>query len=152
MSHKESIMKLWSRVVLCVGLGILAAYSGAQDASAYKVVVNASNPTAPLSRLKLGEMFLKKSPRWPDGIPVMPVEPSGKSPVRQRFTLEIYGKQVIAISAYWQQMIFSGKGIPPPEKSTDAEVVTYVRDTPGAIGYVWAGADTSSVKVVAVTD
>ena len=110
-------MKLWSRVVLFVGLGILAAYSGAQDASAYKVVVNASNPTAPVSRLKLGEMFLKKTPRWPDGALVMPVEPSGKSPVRQRFTLEIYGKQVIAISAYWQQMIFSGKGIPPPEKS-----------------------------------
>ncbi len=145
-------MKLWSRVVLVVVLGILAARSDAQDASAYKVIVNASNPTAPLSRLKVGEMFLKKAPRWPDGIPVMPVEPSAKTPMRQRFTLEIYGKQVIAISAYWQQMIFSGKGVPPPEKSTDADVVAYVRDTPGAIGYVWAGTDTSTVRVVAVTD
>ena len=152
MSHKESIMKLWSRVVLFVGLGILAAHSDAQDASAYKVIVNSSNMTAPLSRLKVGEMFLKKAPRWADGTPVMPVEPSAKTPMRQRFTLEVYGKQVIAISAYWQQMIFSGKGIPPPEKSTDADVVAYVRDTPGGIGYVWAGADTSSVRVVSVTD
>jgi hypothetical protein len=152
MSHKESIMKFWSRVVLVVGLGILAAHSDAQDASAYKVIVNASNATPPLSRLKVGEMFLKKAPRWPDGAAVMPVEQSAKTPMRQRFTLEIYGKQVIAISAYWQQMIFSGKGIPPPEKSTDADVVAYVRDTPGGIGYVWAGADTSSVRVVAVTD
>lgn len=145
-------MKLWPRVVLFAGLGILAAYSGAQDASAYKVVVNPSNSAAQLSRLKIGEMFLKKAPRWADGAPVMPVEPSAKTPVRQRFTLEIYGKQVIAISAYWQQMIFSGKGIPPPEKSTDVDVVAYVRDTPGAIGYVWAGTDTSGVKVVSVSE
>ena len=82
----------------------------------------------------------------------MPVEPPAKSPVRQRFTLEIYGKQVIAVSAYWQQMIFAGKGIPPPEKSNDADIVAYVRDTPGAIGYVWTGTDTSTVRVVAVAD
>ena len=80
------------------------------------------------------------------------VEPSGKSPVRQRFTLEIYGKQVIAISAYWQQMIFGGKGVPPPERTSDADVVAFVRDTPGAIGYAWSGSDLSGVKVVAVTD
>jgi ABC-type phosphate transport system substrate-binding protein len=152
MSHKEPIMKLWPRIVLFAGLGILAAYSGAQDASAYKVIVHPSNSTAQLSRLKIGEMFLKKAPRWADGIPVMPVEPPAKTPMRQRFTLEIYGKQVIAISAYWQQMIFSGKGIPPPEKSTDVDVVAYVRDTPGAIGYVWSGTDTSGVKVVSVSE
>ena len=145
-------MKLWPRFVLFVALGIFAARSEAQDASAYKVIVHPTNATTQISRLKVGEMFLKKLTRWPEGAPVMPVEPSAKTPMRQRFALEIYGKQVIAISAYWQQMIFSGKGIPPPEKSTDVDVVAYVRDTPGAIGYVWAGTDTSGVKVVAVTD
>ena len=145
-------MKLWPRVLLFVALGIRAAQSGAQDASAYKVIVNPANATTQVSRLKVGEMFLKKAARWPDGAPVMPVEPSAKTPIRQRFTLEIYGKQVIAISAYWQQMIFGGKAIPPPEKSSDVDVVAYVRDTPGAIGYVWAGADTSGVRVVAVAD
>ena len=145
-------MKSWPRVLLFVALGIWAARSGAQDASAYKVIVHPANATTQLSRLKVGEMFLKKATRWPEGAPVMPVEPSARTPIRQRFTLEIYGKQVIAISAYWQQMIFSGKAIPPPEKSSDVDVVAYVRDTPGAIGYVWAGADTSGVRVVAVTD
>jgi hypothetical protein len=132
-------MKLWPRALLFVALGIWAARSGAQDASAYRMIVHPTNPTVQISRSRIGEI-------------VMPVEPSAKTPMRQRFTLEIYGKQVIAISAYWQQMIFSGKGIPPPEKSTDADVVAYVRDTPGAIGYVWSGTDTSSVKVLAVTE
>jgi|APFre7841882630_1041343.scaffolds.fasta_scaffold93943_2 ABC-type phosphate transport system substrate-binding protein len=147
-------MNLRNRVLifLLVAIGISAVRIGAEDASAYKLIVHPSNPAAQMTRLKVGEFFLKKATRWPDALPVMPVEPSGKSPVRQRFTLEVYGKQVIAISAYWQQMIFSGKGVPPPEKSNDADVVAFVRDTPGAIGYVWAGADVSGVKVVAVTD
>jgi ABC-type phosphate transport system substrate-binding protein len=145
-------MKRWTGLFLFVALAVGAGRIGAEDASSYKVIVNPSNAATQLSRLKVGELFLKKTTRWPDGHPVMPVEPSGKSPVRQRFTLEIYGKQVIAISAYWQQMIFSGKGVPPPERANDAEVVAFVRDTPGAIGYVWSGTDVSGVKVVAVTD
>jgi ABC-type phosphate transport system substrate-binding protein len=145
-------MPLRTRALFCVALGIWAARIGAQDASSYKVIIHPSNPATQVSRLKVGEMFLKKTTRWPDGYPVMPVEPSGKSPVRQRFTLETYGKQVIAISAYWQQMIFGGRGVPPPEKSSDADVVAFVRDTPGAIGYVWSGSDLSGVKVVAVAD
>lgn len=147
-------MKTRIRVLLALflALGASAVRIGAQDASSYKVIVNASNPMTQISRLKVGEIFLKKMSRWPDGHPVMPVEPFGKSPVRQRFTLEIYGKQVIAISAYWQQMIFGGKGVPPPEKSNDADVVAFVRDTPGGVGYVSSGTDVSGVKVIAVTD
>ncbi len=145
-------MKRLARIFLLAALALPAVPAGAQDASAYKLIVNASNPVTQISRLKVGEIFLKKMPRWPDGHPVAPVEPSGKSPIRQRFSLEVYGKPVIAISAYWQQMIFGGKGVPPPERPSDADVVAFVRDTPGAIGYVWSGADVSGVRVVAITD
>ena len=144
-------MKRIGIALLFVALVAAARSIGAED-GAYKVIVNPANPTTQLSRLKLGEMFLRKAPRWPDGIPVSPMEPSGKSAVRQRFTLETYGKPVIAISAYWQQMIFSGKGVPPPERSNDADIVAFVRETPGAIGYVAAGVDLAGVKVVTVTD
>ena len=144
-------MKRIGTALLSALLLVTAGSIGAED-GAYKVIVNPANPTTQMSRLKLGEVFLKKAPRWADGIPIAPMEPSGKSAVRQRFTLETYGKPVIAISAYWQQMIFGGKAVPPPEKSSDAEIVAFVRDTPGAVGYVWAGSDATGVKVVAITD
>jgi len=145
-------MRRIARILALAALGLSAGRVGAQDASSYKLIVHPSNPASQMARLKVGEVFLKKMGRWPDGHPVSPVEPSGKSPVRQRFDLEVFGKPVIAISAYWQQMIFGGKGVPPPEKASDAEIVAFVRDTPGAIGYVWFGADASGVKVVAITD
>jgi len=145
-------MKRIGILLLLVVLGVATASIGAEDSGAYKVIVNPANPTTQLSRLKLGEMFLRKAGRWPDGIPVAPMEPSGKSPVRARFSQETYGKPVIAISAYWQQMIFSGKGVPPPERSNDADIVAFVRETTGAIGYVGSGADLSGVKVLAIVD
>ena len=145
-------MKKWPLVILFVAIGICGPLIGAEDASAYKIVVHTSNPMTQATRLKIGEIFLKRVYRWPEGQPILPVEPPGKSPVRQRFSLEIYGKQVLAIAAYWQQQIFNGRGVPPPEKPTDADIVAYVRETPGAIWYVWAGADTAGVKVVAVQE
>jgi hypothetical protein len=53
--------------------------------------------------------------------------------------------------AYWQQQIFSGRGVPPLELSTETAVVEYVRAHPGAVGYVSAGADIRGLKVVEVT-
>lgn len=145
-------MKRFARIVVLAGLGISAGRVRAEDPGAFKVIVHPSNPATQISRLKVGEIFLKKDKRWPDGQTAVPVEPSIKSPVRARFDQEIFGKPVIAISAYWQQMIFGGKGVPPPEKSTDSEVVGFVRETAGAVGYVSANADVSGVKVVAVVD
>ena len=145
-------MKRLVRILVLAALGISAGRIHAEDSGAFKVIVNSSNPATQMTRLKLGEIFLKKEKRWPDGQPAVPVEPSFKSPVRQRFDQDIFGKSVMAISAYWQQMIFGGKGIPPPEKASDAEVVTFVRETPGAVGYVSSNADVSGVKVLPVVD
>jgi ABC-type phosphate transport system substrate-binding protein len=145
-------MKRIARILVLATLGISAGRIRAEDSGAFKVIVHPSNPATQISRLKIGEIFLKKEKRWPDGQPAVPVEPPGKSAVRQRFDQEVFGKPVIAISAYWQQMIFGGKGVPPPEKSSDADVVAFVRETPGAVGYVASSADASGVKVVAVVD
>lgn len=41
--------------------------------------------------------------------------------------------------------------MPPPEKTSEADVVAYVRNTPGAIGYVSKAAAVEGVKVVSLT-
>ena len=53
-----------------------------------------------------------------------------------------------AVRTYWQQMIFSGRELPPPELRSDEEVVGYVLRRPGAIGDVSAGADLHGAKVL----
>ena len=111
------------------------------------VVVHAASGVTELSRAQLSRYFLKKATQWPDGSPVLPVEPLDPG-LRDAFARQVHQRSSAAIAAYWNALIFSGRELPPLEKSADADVLAYVRATPGAIGYVAAGADTTGVKIV----
>ena len=122
----------------------------AQDAG-FKVVVHAANPISAIARDELSRLFLKKSTRWARGGPVTLVDQSTTSPIRNAFTKGVHKREVGSIQSYWQRMIFSGRGVPPAEKRSDADVLAFVASTPGAIGYVAATtATTGQVKVIAV--
>jgi len=124
--------------------------AGAAPAASFLVVVNEANPISSLSQEELSDLFLKKSSRWGDGSLVVPVDQGEDSQVRERFNREVHRKSAAGVRAYWQQRIFSGRDIPPPEKRGDAEVIAFVRNNPAAIGYISAAASTSGVKVLAV--
>lgn len=109
-------------------------------AASFKVVVHASNPVRSLSADQASKYFLKKVTRWNDGSEIEPVDLNDESQVRETFSETIHGKDVVSVKSYWQKMIFSGRATPPPELSSDAEVIAYVRSNPGAIGYVGGGA------------
>lgn len=115
----------------------------------FTVVVHPSVQVQQVSTEQLSRLFLKKETRWPDGQAVAPVEP-GDGPARSAFAARVHRKSLGAIRSYWNQMIFGGRDVPPLERATDAAVVEYVRDHPGAIGYVAPGAATAGVRVVPV--
>jgi len=101
-----------------------------------------------VDRKFLSEAFLKRTTRWPGGAAIKPVDLGSDSPVRRRFSEDVLNRSVSAVKSYWQQMIFSGRAIPPPELETDEEVVRYVSKHAGAIGYVSGAGDLPGVKVV----
>ncbi len=135
------------------GIAGRAGLVGSAAAEAVVVVVNAANPAAELSADEVSKMFLKKTTRWPGkDEKVLPVDLVDSSALRESFSKQIHGKGTAAIKAYWQKMIFSGHDVPPPEKPTIGEALSYVRGNPGAIGYAPAGADLGpGIKVLKVT-
>jgi len=53
---------------------------------------------------------------------------------------------------YWQRRMSDGM-IPPPVKTSDEEIVSFVASTPGAIGYISSATPLpDSVKAVEITD
>lgn len=124
-------------------------HAGAEG-GAYKLVVNKGNPVASLPRKQVSALFLKKSGSWPAGAHALPVDQFGGLAIRDAFSRDVHGRSAAAIKSYWQQVIFSGRGLPPPEKDSDREVLSYVQANPGAIGYVSAAAPTDAVKVLVV--
>ena len=115
-----------------------------------RVVVNEANPVSSLSRQEVSDLFLKKTSRWAQLGLVMPVDQPEGAAVRETLNREIHHKSLSAVRAYWQQRIFSGRDVPPPEKDGDAEVLSFVRKNPGAIGYISSSASAAGVKVVGV--
>jgi ABC-type phosphate transport system substrate-binding protein len=122
----------------------------ASPAPPYVVIVNPQNPTTTLDASFVVDAFLKKITHWPDDEVIRPVDLVSTSPVRQTFSAEVLRRSVDAVKGYWQQRIFSGRDVPPPELETDDEVVRYVLKYPGAIGYVSARANLNGAKVVTV--
>ncbi len=115
-----------------------------------KIIVNPANSITSISKVKLSNIFLKKVTKFDNGVTAVPVDLVGDSPVREDFSNMYLGKSVAAVKNYWNQQLFSGAGVPPDEKSTNADVINFVKANAGAIGYISSGADVSGVKVIGV--
>jgi ABC-type phosphate transport system substrate-binding protein len=83
---------------------------------------------------------------------MLPVDLTVDSSVRESFSRVVHGRGAAAIRNRWQQQIYSGRGVPPPERGSEREVVDFVEANPGAIGYLAASTPSNEVKVIELTD
>jgi ABC-type phosphate transport system substrate-binding protein len=133
-------------VGLCARSGSVAA----DPHGAFRLIVNPANPVSGLDRSFVAEAFLKKTTRWPNDELIRPVDLEADSPVRRRFSDEVLKRSVAAVKSYWQQLVFSGRGLPPPELDNEDQIVRFVLKNLGAIGYVSGSTDIEGAKVISV--
>jgi hypothetical protein len=143
------------RARLVIVIAVVAALSAVARAPvaqppAYRIIVHPSNPETADSRRFVEDAFLKKVKSWPNGEVIRPADLTPNAPARRRFTEEVLKRSIEAVRAYWQNLIFSGRDVPPPELDSDAEVIGYVKKYTGAIGYVSASAPLNGTKVVSI--
>lgn len=70
------------------------------------------------------------------------------SPLRSEFDEKGVGRSSAQLKSHWAKLVFTGKGTPPIELATEAEVIAHVAQNPNAIGYVNSTSVTDAVKVV----
>lgn len=145
----RSVTSAFAVVALALAL---AGSPGSAQAPGFRVIAHPDVPVERIDAGTLSEIFLKKTERWDDGSRIFPVDQVESAPVREAFSRRVHRRSVPAIKAYWQQRIFSGREVPPPEKTSDREVVEFVRATPGSIGYVSHGTPLQGVETVEVVD
>jgi ABC-type phosphate transport system substrate-binding protein len=134
--------------VLAVSLGATRiAFAGTDR---FVLIVHPDNPIASVDRDFLRDAYLKKATDWSHGETIRPVDLSSRFEVREVFVREVLRKTPAQLRSYWNQQIFSGKGTPPVEADSIAEMLDYVASNPGAVGYLPAGASPARVKVVEV--
>jgi ABC-type phosphate transport system substrate-binding protein len=118
------------------------------DGERFVVIVHPRLGQTSIDRDTVGDAFLKKQTRWDDGALIEPVDLDSQSNTRAAFSRAVLKRSVAAVRSYWQQRIFSGRGVPPPEMNSDEATVRYVATHAGGIGYVSRKADLKGVRSV----
>ena len=110
------------------------------------VIVHPSNGAA-LSQDDLNKIYMGRSKSFADGKAAEAVNLADSVAARADFDQKALGRSSSQMKAYWSKLVFTGKGTPPKELGSEQEVLDYVANTPGAIGYVSASAVNDKVKV-----
>ena len=146
-AHLPALLLLLAAAVLAVG----AAPVASADAT-FRVIVNPQVKGTQIPRAALTSIFLKQASKWGDGSTVTPVDQSLRSPVRRSFSNVVLQQGLVEVQTFWQRKMSNGV-IPPPVKTSDEEIVSFVASTPGAIGYVSSSAPLpDSVREIAITN
>lgn len=153
-TEMSAAARIHRHLLLLIIVGVAASRLAiGQDTGELRVIVHPSNPVRTLSTAEVSRFFLEENGLWPNGTPAVPIDQTPESPVRAVFSIEVLGRDVASVRAHWRRLIFQGKGVPPPTRASDQEIVKFVSANRSAIGYVssssLAGAD---VKVITLTD
>ena len=139
-------------LALCAAVALATWGSPARAAGLpFKVVVHPDVPALVISKANLAQIFLRTRTRWDGGDKAKPVDQAASSPLKASFAKLILDRDLDDLKAYWDQQVFAGKGVPPPEKPNDAAVVAYIAATPGSIGYISSSIKVEGLRVLEVT-
>jgi ABC-type phosphate transport system substrate-binding protein len=121
---------------------------GRAERDDYKLIVHPENEHTKLERTFVRDAYLKKAKTWSDGTTIRPIDLPNDVAARARFTREVIRKTPAQLRSYWNQRVYSGKGVPPPVVDGVAAAIAYVLATPGAIAYIPSGAYPEGARVV----
>ena len=110
------------------------------------VVANKLVNTDNLDLKDIKKIFLGKKMYWDDNTKItLFILP--QSPAHEEFVKKYVNKSENQFTNYWKQLLFTGKGM-MPQRVLAEEMITRVKETEGAIGYVAADLVTEEVKIL----
>jgi ABC-type phosphate transport system substrate-binding protein len=136
-------------LTIAIASGLLLDAEAAWAAGDVVAVVAMGNPVVALSRNEVVDIFLGKASRFPDGSQTVPIDQPEGSNARDDFYRQYAGKSAAQLKAHWSKIIFTGRGQPPKDVSSSAEVKKFVANNPHAIGYIEKTLVDRTVRVVA---
>jgi ABC-type phosphate transport system substrate-binding protein len=142
----KKLLKLFSLSVVISSLYLVAPIANAGVA----VITHPGVKEIGLSKNKLAQIYLGKIKNYSNGRSIKPVDLPKSSPAHKKFYKSVVKKSDSAVKRYWSKLQFTGKGKPPKELSSAREVIKWVANTEGAIGYIDGKYLNKSVKVVLI--
>ncbi|MBN1625650.1 MAG: substrate-binding domain-containing protein, partial [Deltaproteobacteria bacterium] len=130
-------------------IAIMLGISGMAYAGEIIVIGNKSISESALKKQDLKNIFLGKKSTWSDNKKIVFFIQNNSS-VSDQFFSEYINKSSAQFSSYWKEKVFTGQGTPPKSFSSDEEMVQFVSQTDGAIGYVSSSEGLDTVKIFTI--
>ncbi|WP_231874242.1 hypothetical protein [Alcanivorax sp. NBRC 102024] len=111
------------------------------------VVVSANSSLGALTQDEVRQIFNGQARRV-SGVSVKPLDLPSRGDAREAFYQQVLGKSAEQMKSYWARMIFTGRGMPPREVSSEQEMVMLVGSNRNFVGYLDASQVTPDLKVV----
>ncbi len=141
---KPSALALLLALLLPLLLTTLPQAAPARAATA--IIVSARNTATRIASEQAAQIFLGKSTQ------LTPIDLADNSATRTDFYQKIAGKDQDQVKAIWSKIVFTGRGFPPKEYNSPADVKRAVAADSGAIGYIDRAAVDDTVRVVLIVN
>ncbi len=112
------------------------------------IIANKNVSEDSISKEAVKKIFLGKTVKWDDKSSISFVVL--KEDVHKAFLKEYIKRSTSQYKNHWKMMVFTGKGRKPRAFDTEKDLVRYVAETEGAVGYVNKGTEIMNVKTINV--
>lgn len=113
-------------------------------------VVNLHNQQESISRNGLSAIFKMRLRRWEDGSQITVFVLQDEDSWHKLFCKQILNVFPHQMRRGWNKLVFSGTGQAPVAVENKSEMIERIATTPGAVGYLPAGAILDGVKVLKI--
>lgn len=118
-------------------------------ANGYVIIANPNIDLEQVDLNSLRDIYLGKIKRWDDGSTVQPVYVT-RGDAHKEFLSEVVNKTPAQFRTYWKRAVFTGGRAGFKKVGSEEELVEYIRDNEGAVGYISADFEAEGVKVIGV--
>ena len=137
------------RLMIAGLMAIMLVIPGMATAGDIIIIGNKSVAESKLDKGDLKKIYLGNKTTWSDNKKIVFVTQDDTT-ISDEFLKEYVNKSASQFSSYWKAKVFSGKGTPPKSFASDSELVQYIAQTDGAVGYVSSNEGLDNVKIITV--
>jgi ABC-type phosphate transport system substrate-binding protein len=142
MKNRYRILMLFFCSIVCCGVPVNVI------SSEVLIIANPSVPANSLGPKEIKNLFLGKTTQW-ENHETVTIVVSKDINVHKSFLDRFIKRTDAQFKNVWRQNLFTGKGKQPVKVETSEELLKYVSETKGAIGYIFNDASIpEDVKVL----
>ena len=138
---------LWLIAVVAVILLLIIGKANADEELYF--IGNKNIPENELRKSDIMNIFLGKQSQWSDKQTITICLLQEKV-AYNIFTRRYLNKTPMQFNRYWRKMMFTGKGIMPEPFTSKEELLKFIAETNGAIGYLPSEVNANGVKTISV--